>query len=552
MSALFNASSSVRPASSGWRRLLGAALVFATAVGCQRGKPGPLPPGDPGRPDIVLISIDTLRADHLQSYGHYRKTSPWFDQLAADGTRFAFARSSSPWTLPSHTTMLSGQLPKTHMVVEDKHVLPETTPVLPELLQAAGYKTGGFVATLYVSRMFNFDRGFDRFSDFDIQSEKENLRGEVLAEHVVDSALRWWGEQPAGQPVFLFLHSYDVHYEYDPPGDYGTLFDRAPQKGDRKYKNYHHFKKHKVSEEQFEHQRAQYDEAIRYVDDQFKRIADAAEAAGRSVRFVITADHGEEFGERGSWGHAHTLYAEQLHIPFIVSGAGIPKGVVEGAVGSQDIAPTIAGWVDGTPDFGVLDGIDLEAVMAGAEAPSRGFSAETTRFKTNRLGYYADGLRLEWDLKADRAELFDPHADPKEATDLADARPEDVRKLQQALAAELGTPWKATSAGKILTKGRILKEGRWVKSLQVQPGDEFLVLPYDAGVSMTVGGTRFGPWKAVGGDRPGAGCPLQYSGGGAIGSVSMDDSDLALLETLGYITEDEGNDTEPAGAPCGQ
>jgi arylsulfatase len=552
VSALLNLSSSDARCFGVPGTALGAALLLSTLGGCWRGKPRALPEGDPGRPDIILISIDTLRADHLQSYGHHRKTSPWFDQLAADGTRFAFARSSSPWTLPSHTTMLSGQLPKTHMVVEDKHVLPESTPVLPELLQEAGYKTAGFVATLYVSRMFNFDRGFDRFSDFDIDSEKQNLRGEVLAENVVDEALRWWGEQPAGQPVFLFLHSYDVHYEYDPPGDYGTLFDRAPESSDRKYKNYHHFKKHKVSEEQFEHQRAQYDESIRYVDDQFKRLADAAKAAGRDVRFVITADHGEEFGERGSWGHAHTLYAEQLHVPLIISGPGIPKGIVNGAVGTQDVAPTIAGWVDGTPDFGVLDGIDLAGMMAGAESPRRGFSAETTRFKTNRLAYYADGLRLEWDLKGNKAELFDPHADPKEANDLAASRPDDVLKLQKALAADLGTPWKATMAGKIETKGRILKDGKRLKMLRVQPGDEFQVLPYDAGVFMTVEGTRYGPWKSIGGDRPGEGCPLRFSGGGATGSVAMDDGDLALLETLGYITEDEGNDTEPAGAPCGK
>jgi len=538
------------------RRLLLAASVLLAAVGCWQGEPKPLPEGDPGQPDIVLISIDTLRADHLQTYGYERLTSPWFDQLAAEGTRFDFARSASPWTLPSHTTMLSGQLPKTHMVVEDKHVLPESTPVLPELLQKAGYATGGFVATLYVSRKFHFDRGFDRFSDFDINSEKQNLRGEVLAEHVVDEALHWWAEQPPGKPVFLFLHSYDVHYEYDPPGDYGTIFDRAPQKGDPKYKNYHHFKKHKITEEQFVHQRAQYDEAIRYVDDQFKRISEAAEKAGRKVRFVITSDHGEEFGERGSWGHAHTLYAEQLHIPLIISGDGIPKGAVAGAVGTQDITPTIAGWVDGIPPLGaggggLLDGIDLADAMAGKPVPERGFASETTRFKTNRLGYYADGLRIEWDVKNDRVELFDPHADPKEATDLAAQRPGDVQKLQQALAADLGTPWKVVKAGKVETKGRILHQGVRKKFLNALPGDEFLVLPYDAGVTMTVDDVKYGAWKAVGGERPGAGCPLEYVGGGATGSISMDGGNLALLEQLGYITEDEGADDGPAGAPCG-
>lgn len=537
-------------------RPLAAALLTLAVSGCWRGPVGDLPAGDPGQPDIVLISIDTLRADHLGTYGHHRDTSPWFDSLAAHGTRFDFARSSSPWTLPSHTTMLSGQLPATHKVVEDALSLSESTPVLPEVLQAKGYKTGGFVATLYVSRLFKFDRGFDRFEDFDIDSERANLKGEVLAEDVVDEALRWWSKQPDGQPVFLFLHSYDVHYEYDPPGKYGTLFDRAPERSDPKYKNYFHFKRNPPTEAQFEHQRAQYDEAIRYVDDQFKRIADAAEKAGRQVRFVITADHGEEFGERGAWGHAHTLYSEQLHVPLIMSGGGLPVSVVQGAVGTQDIAPTIAGWVDGTAPL-QADGIDLAPAMAGTAVPARAFPAETTRFKTNRLGLYQDGLRLEWDLKNGRAELFDPHADPKEATDLASSRPADVARLQKAAVAAVGTPWEATQAGEVVVgkHARILRDGARLSTLTVAPGDRFAVLPYDAPVRFKVADTTYGPWKTVGGERPGEGCPLQYQGTGNTGGIELDDGNRALLEQLGYIQSgDEGapDDEGPPGTPCGQ
>lgn len=537
--------------------LRGALMLSATLssvlTGCWRGSVGPLPEGDPTRPDIVLISIDTLRADHLASYGHTRTTSPWFDALAASGTRFSFARSASPWTLPSHTTMLSGQLPMTHMVVEDKLALDPGTPVLPEVLQGLGYRTGGFVATLYVSRLFRFDRGFEHFNDFDIHTEKANLKNEVLAEHVVDEALRWWSTLPPGEPVFLFLHSYDVHYEYDPPGDYGTLFDRAPQKSDPKYKNYHHFSKHPLNDEQFEHQRAQYDEAIRYVDDQFKRIEDAAKKAGRNVRFVITADHGEEFGERGSWGHAHTLYAEQLNVPLIMSGGGLPTGVVEGAVGTQDIAPTLAAWASAPMEK--ADGIDLNAFMKGEPVPSRALPAETTRFKTNRLSVYHEGLRLEWDIKANQAELFDPHADPLERTDLASARPDDVSRLQRVVVETLGMPWEAHAAGTVKTGGAILQNGEKKRSLDVQPGDRFLVLPYDAGVRFVSAGTEFGPWKAVGGDHPGTNCPLRFLGHSNAGGVAMDDGDHALLEALGYIQGDEENDdgenNAPAGAPCG-
>ena len=157
--------------------LLGALLLTALAVSPA------LAGGD--RPNVVLISIDTLRADHLSAYGHDRETSPFFDQLAAEGVRYSFARSASPWTLPAHTTMLTGQLPLTHKVVDDELRLPAEVPVLPELMQQQGYATGGFVGTLYVSRVFGFDRGFDRFEDFDIHTEKANLGGGTTATDVV-------------------------------------------------------------------------------------------------------------------------------------------------------------------------------------------------------------------------------------------------------------------------------------------------------------------------------------------------------------------------------
>ena len=162
------------------------ALALLALTGCF-GEPD-LPSGDPARPDIILISVDTLRADHLSSYGYARQTSPFFDQLAAEGARYSFARSASPWTLPAHTTMLTGQLPLTHKVVDDELRLPADVPVLPELLQQQGFATGGFVGTMYVSRMFGFERGFDFFEDFDIHTERANLKGETVAEDVVDAA----------------------------------------------------------------------------------------------------------------------------------------------------------------------------------------------------------------------------------------------------------------------------------------------------------------------------------------------------------------------------
>ena len=513
---------------------------------CAGGAPDALPPGDPARPDIVLLSVDTLRADHLGAYGHSRDTSPFFDRLARDGVRFAHGRSASPWTLPAHTTMLSGQLPMRHMVVEDKLQLDAGVPVLPELLQGKGYRTAAFVSTFYVSSLFGFQRGFDRFEDFGIHSSKKNLEGDVSINDVVNGALRWWADQPPEQPVFLFLHTYDVHYEYDPPAPYDTMFDRAPQKGDVKYKSYEHFQGNLPDEAQMAHQVAQYDEAIRSVDDAMARLAEAAAKAGRQVRFVITADHGEEFGERGSWGHAHTLYAEQLHVPMILSGGGLPAGVVvEGPAGTHDLAPTIAAWAGAA---GLLaDGVDLAPALSGAPLPPRPFPAETTRFKTNRIGLYDGGLRLEWDIVDNTRQLFDPAADPKEARDLAAERPADVDRLSRALLRTLGTPWVATAAGEVRTGGFIFKDcARKGKREQVAPGDRLLVLPYDANVRFfpAGGGPEQGPWQGVGGAPPAEGQGLRWEGT-RTGGVELSDDQLAALEALGYVQA--GSEGSPGG-----
>lgn len=543
-----------------WKLLAPAALIPACGLFDEPAADG-LPAGNAELPDIVLVSIDTLRADHLSSYGHTRETSPFLDELAREGVRFAHARSASPWTLPAHTTMLTGQLPMTHKVVEDHLRLDASTPVLPELLQARGYETAGIVATLYVSRVFGFERGFDHFEDFELHTEKRNLRGEVVAEDVVDEALEWWAERAPGEPVFLFLHVYDVHYEYDPPEPYASMFDRPPQEGDPRYKNYFHFKKKPVSAEQFEHQLAQYDESIRYVDDQLRRLDQAAEAAGRKVRWVVTSDHGEEFGERGSWGHAHTLYAEQLHVPLIMSGAGLPAGtVIDGTVGTQDIAPTLAAL---TGQAGELraDGLDLHGVMAGTEAlEERPFPAETTRFKTNRLALYQDGLRLEWDLKSNKAELFEPAGDPRELTDLAPVRPDELARMKRALTDLLGAPWEARAAGTVKPEEAVvLHEGTRLGSMAVAEGTDFLVLPYDASVRFeTPEGEALGPFAAQGSvKRPGEGDPLRVDLGSTTGDVALDDEMRAALEAIGYMQggedDEAGEDEAPEepGAPDG-
>ena len=217
-----------------------------------------------------------------------------------------------------------------------------------------------------------------------------------------------------------------------------------------------------------------------YVDAQLKRLSDVLSTKRSDLRWVITADHGEEFWERGSWGHAHTLYGEQLHIPLIVSGTGVPKNVVNsGWVGNHDVAPTVAAWGEVQLE---ADGIDLNTYFSGENTlPERPMLAETTRFKTNRISLFEGGYRLEWDLNTGKSELFHTQEDLKETTDISNAQPEIAFAFKKRTEELLGKPWTAQDSGTVmLSKSIALKDGRHARTLTVEKGDSFQILPYDA------------------------------------------------------------------------
>ena len=505
-------------------------LVVALLAGCiQR----PIPAGDPAVPDVVLVSIDTLRADHLGSYGYERDTSPFIDGLAARGLRWEHARAPAPWTLPSHVTMLSGVLPQHHLAVEDDIGIAPDLPLLAESLAARGFATGGFTSTLFVSRKYGFERGFDHFDDGGITTTKQNLAGEVTATDVVDGALKWLGRREAGEPVFLFLHFYDTHYAYDPPAPFDTLFDRAPRDDDARYKKYHHYLEHPLDPAQLEHQVAQYDEAIRYVDSELERLHAALEATGRQATWVITADHGEEFGERGSWGHAHTLYPEQLRVPLVVSGARAPSaGVVQQVVGLEDIAPTLAGLVGA--ELAAGDGRVLALDPAAQTDPERRFLAETSRFDTQRIGLWEHGMRLDIDQAADARQLYLTDSDPQERYDhLLDLDQPHVQAvlLESHLWAALGAPWECAQPGTVSARGGlIIQAAPRGRKLGCAAGDRFAVYPLDAEISHSADPVRY----RAGEHPPEAGAPLRWHGG--LGqAVRLTPEQRAQLEALGYL-----------------
>ena len=478
----------------------------------------PLPSGG-SQPDVILLSIDTLRADHVGVYGYERDTTPYIDSLAARGTRFTHARSPSPWTLPSHSTMLSGQLPIHHGAVDSGGGLPDDLPLIQERFQAAGYATGAAVATLFVGRRFGFARGFDVFEDFDV-TNKNNLKGTVDAQDVFKAATDFVRRQE-GESVFLFLHLYDVHYPYEAPGDWEQKFDRKSTSDDLRYKNYFRYFKHPVQKEQMAHQVAQYDEEIAYVDDQLRQLIAQFQAAGRDPLIIVTADHGEEFGERGSWGHAHTLNPEQLRVPLIIAGPGVKTQVIEQTVGLQDLAPTLAatlgeGWTS--------DGLNLWGTLTADEAiTARPFLSDTSRFDTNRLGLWEGDLRLDWDLSKQVLTLY---ADPLEQVDVAAQRPADLERMKGQLIAQLGTPWMAEPGVVQAKEAALFAEGsyqgeRWESTEKAG----FAVIPVDASV-------KHGdlPWVSAGQSTG----PVVHTGTQA-SQVGLTEAEKERLRELGYM-----------------
>ena len=478
---------------------------------------GPLPAGDPTRPDIVLVSIDSLRADHLGAYGYHRDTSPNLDKLAARGLRFEGARSASPWTLPSHMTMLTGLWPTDHHVVEDDLALAPSVPIVQESLTTAGYDTAAFVSTIYVSGGYGFARGFASYKDYGI-TERDNLSHPVRVETLVEDALTYAKEKGKGKPLFLLVHIYDAHYPYVPPPPFDAQFDPPATVPEMLYKSYRFFQKRPLSKKRMAQQVAQYDESIAYVDHSLGRLVDAWTDSDRPAYFVVTADHGEEFGERGSWGHAHTLYREALEIPLLVAGPDVVSAVRAERAGTIDIAATIAAMA-GVP-WGHGPGVDLRGPV-----PERTFLAETSRFDSARVSVQTANRRLDLDLVTGERTLFFTDVDAAEEHPRVTGP--DVEPLERTLWEALGERW-VGDTGTLRTLGTFYSGGERVGQELATPA-RFGVFPADANVY--AGATD--PVRGVI-DAPATG-PLRYEGARTAAHVTLDAKTREQLEALGYV-----------------
>ena len=384
------------------RVLVGGLVIVAAMAAVRLWRPTPASPRTP--PSILLVTIDTLRADRVGAYGGDASLTPNMNALAGQGAVFEEALASVPLTLPSHATILSGLEPPHHGVHDNgTYVFPGDRETLATLLKGRGYTTAAFIGAYVLDRRFGLARGFDVYDD---AIERRETGGSVLESErrgdVVAAAAQAWIEGQ-GEPFFAWVHLYDPHAPYDPPSPFRERLAGRP-----------------------------YDGEVAFTDECFGRLLNAARRkAGDRLLVAVLADHGEGLGDHGEKTHGFFVYQPTIRIPMIVAGPGVPAGVrLPGRARTADLLPTLLAAA-GIPALGGLDGVD---VIGGPR--TRESYAETVYPRT--LGWAPLHSLRVGDLKyidAPRPELYDLADDPGEQQDLAARRPGDVARLSAALAA---------------------------------------------------------------------------------------------------------------------
>jgi arylsulfatase A-like enzyme/tetratricopeptide (TPR) repeat protein len=365
---------------------------------------------DPNR-NVLLVTIDTLRADALGSYGG-RATTPNLDRLAAHGARFTFAHSHAVVTLVSHASMLTGRYPYEHGIRDNTgYRLSPAQPTAATLLKAQGFATGAFVGGFPLDHRFGLGVGFDVYDDrLNTASGPDASDRERRADLVVASALDWIGRQPG--KWFAWVHVYDPHAPYQPPPEWAARFPSDPYLGE-----------------------------VSWTDSALGVLFDTLAGQSRPTLVVVTGDHGESLGEHGELTHSLFAYESTLHVPLIVSAiapsdraSAVSGRVVETPVRHVDLLPTLLDGV-GAPAVGTLPGTSLKDVIAagrGPEHPSyfEAMTATVTRGWAPLRGVLV-GREKFIDLPI--VEMYDLGADPRETKNLVNAQPDRARVMLNTL-----------------------------------------------------------------------------------------------------------------------
>ncbi len=394
--------------------------VSASLLLCGLG--GLIACGQPPRPDILIITMDTTRADHLGVYGYARAQTPNIDALATDGFLFWQHLTPVPITLPSHTSLMTGLFPPSHTVHDNgTFVVPQEAATLAEVLRDAGYDTAAFIASFPLEGRFGLDQGFDLYdADFKAGNEDPTRKDRSIyfderpAGQVVDAVLEHWSRDDGDAPRFTFVHFFDPHQPLAPPAPYDVQFRTSP-----------------------------YDGEIAYVDEQLGRLFDALKESGdwENTLVVLTADHGEGLGEHGEMTHAILLHQATLHIPLILRGPGVPVGETEEWTISTQLFRTLLDPLELTPPDGEFaTSHSLWPLLDNGGPAPAGYPRFTGFFETiaprtsQGWAQLSAWMKGDWRLvHAPRPELFDLANDPDERADRLADEPEMAAGLMQEL-----------------------------------------------------------------------------------------------------------------------
>jgi arylsulfatase A-like enzyme len=396
---------------NGRSRIAGAAVLGALglAVGAGCGEVG-----HGARPaNLLLVTLDTLRADRLGSYGYAAARTPHLDALAARGLRFTRATTVTPLTLPAHSSLLTGAFPAFHGVRDNGgFYLGEEQQTLAEVLRGAGFATAGFVGAFVLDSRWGIAQGFDRFfDDFDLTEFGEAPGMDAIqrpGSAVVDQALAWLA-QARGGPFFVWVHLYDPHTPYAAPPPFRAGFPATLS--------------------------GAYDAEIAATDAEVGRLLAALAADGRLAEtlVVVLGDHGEMLGEHGEATHGFFVYEGAVRIPLLVAGPGIAPAVVGAPVRIVDVMPTVLArlGIAGPP---AVQGVDLAPLLRGERLPLVALSESwfpRYHYGWSELASIEDGrYKL---IRAPRPELYDLARDPAEQENLAGEDPERAGRMAAAL-----------------------------------------------------------------------------------------------------------------------
>jgi len=394
---------------------------------------------EPAPRNAILIVVDTLRWDHVGAYGHSRPVTPSIDGLAAEGTRYERAYSPAPWTKPAVASLLTGLYPSSHGVETMAHSLAPGQRTIAEILSENGFRTAAVVSHILLAEKYEngFAQGFDAFLE---AASKEVVSTPRVTDDAVALLRGFAAESDTSDGrFFLFVHYFDPHFEYLPHPEYAFAPSRAGRlDGSRGILELREMRD-SFTPDEINFLVDRYDEEIRFTDDGIGRLLSTLEELGLAdeTLVVFTADHGEEFLERGWLGHTRTLYEELVRVPLVVRNPASRENerVVTHPVSTVSITPSLLEWL------GIEAGITFEAPPlrdATRSAAVRSEVAWRPASELHKLGPVSKTALIEERYKlvrdaSGKVEIYDLEEDPGETRPLADLDPEVRRRLHDAL-----------------------------------------------------------------------------------------------------------------------